>query len=478
FAGTINQEGAIEVETTRPAGDSTIARIVRVVREAQAHRAPSELFVERFARTYTPVVLVLALLLATMVPLILGHWSHWFYQALVLLVIACPCALVISTPVSIVAALARAARHGVLVKGGVSVELVGKLAAIAFDKTGTLTEGRPCVADIRPRPGHSAMDVLTLASAIERRSEHPIARAIVKAAEARGCSPQAVEDFQAVKGKGATARVNGCTVWIGSHRYLEERGQESPAMHRDLEELGAGGRTVVAVGKNANVLGFITLSDRLRPAAVRAVADLKAAGVERVVLLTGDNEPTARAIAASVGVEEFRTELLPEDKVRVIEELIKRYGTVGMVGDGINDAPALARASVGIAMGAGTDVALETADIALMSDNLAKLPWLVHHSRRTLRTIRQNIAAALAVKAVFVLLTVLGQASLWAAIAADMGVSLLVVLNALRLLSGHAEPGHHAPADAADHSVSQMASESITPTPGLMLSRSTESLHD
>jgi Cd2+/Zn2+-exporting ATPase len=435
FAGTINQDGAIEVTTVKAAAESMISQVIKLVREAQSRRSPSEQWVEKFAHYYTPSVMLLAIAVAAVPPLLGGGWAEWFYQALVLLVIACPCALVISTPVSIVAALVAAARNGVLIKGGVYVELPGRLKALALDKTGTLTEGRPEVTRLAPLHGHDEQHLLRIAAAIELRSEHPLAQAIVRHAAERGIRPTPVENYQAVKGKGATAVLDGQAVWIGSHRYLEERGQEDAAMHRLLEDLSAEGASVVVVGESDHVCGFVCLADRLRPEARQAVDELHAAGIQHVIMLTGDNRPTAQAIAQQSGVDEFRAELLPQDKVTVVEELLGRYGIVGMVGDGVNDAPALARSSLGIAMGAmGTAAAMETADIALMVDDLSRLPWLVRYSRRVLRIIRQNIVASLAVKAVFVLLTFFGYASLWAAIAADTGMSVLVVFNALRLL--------------------------------------------
>ncbi|MHB8863983.1 MAG: heavy metal translocating P-type ATPase [Pirellulaceae bacterium] len=437
FAGTVNQDGAIEVVTTKAVADSMISQIVRMVREAQSKRSPSEQWVEKFSHYYTPTVIGLAIVVAVVPPLMVGSPASWFYRALVLLVIACPCALVISTPVSIVAALAAAARRGVLIKGGVYVELPSRLKAIALDKTGTLTEGHPRVTRLIPLNGHDERELLEIAAAIELRSEHPLGRAVVRYAAEQGIRPAPVEDYQAVPGRGATAVLRGRPVWIGSHRYLEQRGHDTPEMQVLLENLSATGSSVVAIGEDHHVCGFVALADQLRPDAADTIRAIKNAGVGHVMMLTGDNLPTAQAIAHESGVDEFRAELLPQDKVAVIEELVRRYGTVGMVGDGVNDAPALARSSLGIAMGvAGSAAAMETADIALMTDDLARLPWLIHYSHRVLRIIRQNIIAALAVKALFVLLTLLGHASLWAAIAADMGVSLLVVLNALRLLSG------------------------------------------
>jgi Cd2+/Zn2+-exporting ATPase len=342
---------------------------------------------------------------------------------------------VISTPVSIVAALAAAARQGVLIKGGVYVEAPARLKAIAFDKTGTLTEGKPAVAEVVPLNGHDEPELLERAAAMEVRSDHPLARAIVAYAQERGVRPAPAEDFQIVQGKGATARFDGRQFWVGSHRYLEERGQETQEVHERLEAMSGAGRTVVVVGNEEHVCGLIALADQVRSQARQTLQDLRRAGVEHLIMLTGDNQPTARAIAQETGVDEFCAELLPADKVTAVEALVSRYGNVAMVGDGVNDAPALGRATVGIAMGAaGSDAAIETADIALMADDLTRLPWLIRHSRRTLAVIRQNITFSLAVKALFVVLTFVGFASLWAAIAADMGASLLVIFNGLRLL--------------------------------------------
>ena len=437
FAGTINGDGAIEVESTKAADDTTLAHIIRLVSEAQSRRAPAEQWVERFARIYTPSILLLAVLVFLVPPLAFGGaWIPWLYRALVLLVIGCPCALVISTPVTIVAALTAAARNGVLIKGGLFVEAPARLRAIALDKTGTLTIGHPAVTDVIALDGHTPQDVLQRAVSMEAYSDHPIARAIVAHGAASGVQAKPVEDFQSLQGRGATARVDGKTYWLGSHRYLEERRQDTPEIHERLNLLAQAGHTVVALGDATHVCGFITVADPLRPDAARTVRALRDAGIDHIVMLTGDNQGTAATIARRTKVDDVRAELLPADKVRAVEELVATYGSVAMVGDGVNDAPAMARASLGIAMGAaGSDAAIETADIALMSDDLAKLPWLIRHSRRALHIIRQNIALSLGVKALFVFLTVAGHASLWAAIAADMGVSLLVIFNALRLLN-------------------------------------------
>jgi Cd2+/Zn2+-exporting ATPase len=436
YAGTINSDGALEVKSSKAASDTTLAHIIQLVGAAHQNRAPSEQWVERFAQYYTPIVFAAATLMFLVPPLLLGgEWGEWTYRALVLLVIGCPCALVISTPVSIVAALAASARNGVLIKGGIFVEIPSRLKAIAVDKTGTLTEGRPRVVQVRPESGITERELLEIATSMESQSDHPLARAIMEFSQEKSISPRKVAAFTSIQGKGATGVIDGKRYWLGSHRYLEERREETAEVHQLLETLAAGGRSVVVIGDEGRVLGMIALADAVRPESMSIVAQLQKAGVEHVVMLTGDNRATAEAIGKAAGVTEFFAELLPQDKVASIEKLVATYGTVAMVGDGVNDAPAMARATLGIAMGAvGSDAAIEAADIALMSDDLSKLPWLVRHSRRALSIIRQNITLALAVKAIFVILTFAGFASLWAAITADMGVSLLVIFNALRLL--------------------------------------------
>ena len=440
FAGTINGDGALEIEATQVAGDTVLARVVRLISDARAQRAPVERWVDRFAAIYTPVVLALAALIAIAPPLFAGgEWGAWVYRALVLLVIACPCALVISTPVTLVSALAAAARNGVLVKGAGHLEVLTRVRAVALDKTGTISEGRPRVAEIVALRG-SEDDALAVAASVESRSEHPLARAVVTAAEERGIAFEPAMDFKAIPGKGARASIvgpDGATVrvWVGSHPYLEELELETEAIHNRLEELAQGGRSVVVVGTDTELIALIALSDGLRSESQEALATLRAIGIDQLSLLTGDNRETAALVAEQCGIDDVRAELLPHDKVTAIEELLRDHEFVAMVGDGVNDAPALARASVGIAMGAaGTDAAIETADVALMADDLRKLPWLIQHSRRALNTVRVNVALSLGVKGAFMVLAALGHASLWAAITADMGASLLVTLNGLRLL--------------------------------------------
>ncbi len=383
FAGTINGSGALEIETTAAAEATMLAKILRLVEEAQARRSPSERWVDRFAAIYTPCVFVIAFALAIGPPLLAGaDWSAWGYRALVLLVIGCPCALVVSTPVAVVAGLAAAARHGVLLKGGAFLEAPARLRAFAFDKTGTLTHGRPRVLEVVPLSGHDEREVLERLAALEARSEHPLAAAIRDYAAARGISAPPAGHYRAFEGKGAEGLVSGRMFWVGSHRYLEERGQETPEVHARLEAMSQAGRTAVVLGNESHVCGLVAVADGVRSEARAALAELRRLGVETTVMLTGDNRGTAEAIGRETGVTEVRAELLPDEKVAAIEELVERYGRVAMVGDGINDAPALARSSLGIAMGgAGSDAAIETADVALLSDDLTRLPWLVRHSR-------------------------------------------------------------------------------------------------
>ena len=435
FAGTINEDGAIEFKSTKPAADTTLARIIRMVEQAQSRRAPVEQWVEKFARYYTPAMIAVAFLVAVVPPMFGGQWGRWFYEALVMLVIACPCALVISTPVSIVAALTAAARAGVLIKGGAFLEAAGRVKVFALDKTGTLTKGLPEVQEIVPLNGHTRDELLARAAALEAHSEHPLAAAVLKKARLENVQPLDAEDFRALKGRGAEAMIEGRLFWVGSHRLLHEKGVEESEIHAHAQRMEDAGHSVVVVGSDRHVCGLISVADSIRPEASDLVRQLKAAGVRHVAMLTGDNQGTADAVGGAVGVDDVRAELLPEDKMLAIQEIEQSHGPVAMVGDGVNDAPALATATIGIAMGAaGTDAAVETADIALMSDDLARLPWLVRHARRSLRIVRQNIIFALGVKAAFMALALAQVATLWMAIAADMGASLVVIFNALRLL--------------------------------------------
>ena len=435
FAGTINGRGALDVKVTRLRRDTTLARIIHLVERAQAQRAPAQQLVERCARVYTPSVIALAVLLAIVPPLILGgEWHAWVYRSLVLLVVSCPCALVISTPVSVVAALAAAARKGVLIKGGAHLERTGRVRCIAFDKTGTLTRGTPQVLQVLPINEGSQATVIALAAAVEQRSTHPIAHAILEHAALTRVNAEPAANVSSL-GRGAQGNVGGSRVVLGNHRMFEELNLCSPAIHERIAQLESAGSTTVLVARDDRPIGIITVADRPREAGRDAVAMLREQGVESVVMLTGDSRNTASVIAGQLGVDDVRAELLPEDKVTAVEELRRQYGSVAMVGDGINDAPALATADVGIAMGvAGSDAALETADVALMADELLKIPYTFRLSRRTVRNIRANLAISVALKAAFLVAAIAGVATLWMAVVADAGASVLVVGNALRLL--------------------------------------------
>jgi Cd2+/Zn2+-exporting ATPase len=436
FGGSINGSGYLEIRVTRHARDTTLSRIIHSVEEAHSRKAPSQSFVDRFARYYTPAVVLVAALMAVLPPLIVGAaWDVWVYRALVLLVVACPCALVISTPVTIVSALARATRDGILFKGGVFLEAIGSLKAFAFDKTGTLTYGKLSVSSVAGLNGVTEEEVLRLASGVESRSEHHLGAAILAETKRRGMGVPQASEFLAMPGKGAAATVEGRRCYVGNHRLFEEMGWCYAELDARLDALEKQGNTAVIVGDGRTVFGIIAISDQPRAESSATVAGLKRLGVEHTLLLTGDNRSTARTIRDRIGIDAYRAELLPEDKVTAVRELVDSYGSAAMVGDGVNDAPALATATVGIAMGvAGTDAALETADVALMSDDLSRLPLAVRLGRRALRLIKQNIGFSLLLKAAFIALTPLGFTTLWMAVLADMGASLLVIFNGLRAL--------------------------------------------
>ena len=440
FAGTINGRGALEVRVTRERRDTTLARITHLVERAQAQRAPTQTLVERFAKIYTPAVIALAAIVAIVPPVWLGLgaagvWHIWLYRALVLLVVSCPCALVISTPVSIVTALAGAARKGVLIKGGMHLERTARVRCIAFDKTGTLTRGTPEVVALTALNGVAPRAVIALAASVERRSEHPIAQAILRYAVSSGVDAPPGAGVLSLTGRGAEGLVGSSRVVVGNHRLFEERRFCSPDLHVHLGAISDSGRTAVLVAKDGEAVGVIAVADRAREAGRDTMDLLRRQGIEHLVLLTGDNEATARAIADELGVDEFHADLLPEEKVAAIHDLRRRFGSVAMVGDGVNDAPALATADVGIVMGAaGSDAALETADVALMADELLKIPYAFRLSRATMRNIRVNLAISLVMKAAFMVAAVAGVATLWMAVLADTGASLIVIANALRLL--------------------------------------------
>lgn len=435
YAGTVNEQGALEVVVTKLAEDSTLATIMHLVEEAQAEKAPMQQLVDVFAKYYTPAVILAAIGLTIIPPLLFqGSFDIWFYRALVLLVISCPCALVISTPVSIVSAIGNASRHGVLIKGGAYLEQMGKIRAVAFDKTGTLTYGKPQVTDIIPlAAAYDPQQILVMAAAVETWSEHPLAQAIVSHAGEQAL-PQ-VSNFKALLGRGAQADIEGRTVYVGNIRMFKELGYPLAVQENSVAALEQQGKTVMLVGSDGEIYGAIAVADTLRDNSREAVATIKAAGVEQVIMLTGDNERVANAIAGKLNLDAAYSELLPEDKAGTLKKLAGQYGSVAMVGDGVNDAPALAIADVGIAMGvAGSDTALETADIALMSDDLGKLAYVMQLSRKTVQIIKQNISFSLGLKLLFVFGTFFGFVNLWLAVLADTGAALLVTLNGMRLV--------------------------------------------
>jgi Cd2+/Zn2+-exporting ATPase len=435
FAGTINGHGALTVAVTRRRADTTLARIVHLVESAQAKRAPMQTFIDRFAAWYTPSIVVLALMVATIPAAVFGQpFEIWLYRSLVLLVVACPCALVISTPVSIVSALAGAAQQGVLVKGGIHLERLAGVRVVAFDKTGTVTTGQLTLDAVRPVNGSRADDIVQAAASVESQSEHPIASAILASAHARGVTIDVPADVRALPGLGVEGRVNGDRIVCGTPRLFTERGAMSSEVGAIAGELAAGGMSPIVVSRNGTAIGVLGVSDRPKADAAQVVADLRAQGVTRVAMITGDHDAAARATGAQLGVDDVRSGQLPADKVHAVEHLRHAHGAVAMVGDGVNDAPALAAADVGIVMGAmGSDAALETADIALMTDELPKVPYTIRLSRATLANIRVNVALSIGLKAAFVILAIAGVATLWMAVLADTGASALVVANAVRL---------------------------------------------
>ena len=436
FAGTINGRGAMEVRVTRLGRDSRLSHIIHLVETAQARRAPVQTFVDRFARVYTPIVLALAVVVAVVPPLAgAAPISVWLYRALVLLVIACPCALVISTPVSIVAALSAAARNGVLIKGGAYLERLAGIRIVAFDKTGTLTKGELTVTDVAPLDGVAPLDVMRLAAAVESRSAHPVAAAIARHTHVLLPSLPSVQRFTSVPGMGAEGDVDGRHVAIGNERFFESHHIPLPPAWPDADRLRANGKSLVFVAADGVALGAIAVADRPRETAREAIEMLREQHVSVIAMLTGDHEETAAAIARELKVDEYHAALLPEQKQAMVESLRAAHGALLMVGDGVNDAPALAAADVGVAMGAaGSDVALETADVALMSDELLKLPYAIRLARASMRNIRTNVAISLLLKAAFLALAITGVATLWMAVLADTGATVIVVANALRLL--------------------------------------------
>jgi Zn2+/Cd2+-exporting ATPase len=431
FAGTINERGLLEITVTAPKGMGTLDRIAQSIQEAQGSKAPAQRFVDRFASIYTPLVFVAAILVAVVGPLVTdGSWRDWFYKALVLLVLACPCALVISTPVTVVSGLGGAARRGILIKGGVHLEQARRIKTVAVDKTGTLTHGKPALTDFVPVNGATRDDVLRIAASLDAGSEHPVAHAIVSA----WSGPiDPVEDFAAITGRGVSGRIGQTNYLLGNHRLAEETNVCSPQLENILQGLEQQAKTAIVLMTKTEAIGVLAVADTIRAETPQAIKDLHALGIS-VVMLTGDNQRTATAVAKQLGIDDARGDLLPEDKLKVVTELQPR-GPIAMIGDGVNDAPALAKADLGLAMGAaGTDTAIETADIALMDDDPRKLAETVRISQHTSHVLWQNITVALGVKLVFFVLTMMGTASLWVAVLADMGASLVVITNGLRLL--------------------------------------------
>lgn len=438
FAGSFNGDGVLDIRTTKPVDDTRLARIVRMVEESQHRRAPAERYVDRFAQFYTPIMFAVAVLVAAGPPLLLGaSFETWFYRGMLALLISCPCALVISTPVAIAAATASATRRGLLIKGGAYLEEAARVQAIAFDKTGVLTLGEPGVDGIEPLGDREAREVLARMAGVEHYSEHPLAQAIVRHARDQGVEPAAADDFHALHGKGASAVVSGERFWIGNARMLRDQGvfDGTDASAELREALDSGDRTVVVCGRGEEPWAIVRLSDSIRPDAREAIARLRALKVGHIAVLSGDNAASARRVGSALGIEDVRANLLPEDKTAVVRELRERYGSVAMVGDGINDAEALIAASLGVGVGGrGTDIALESADAILMAPRIQLLPDLIATGRRALRIIRQNVFLALAFKALFLVLAAQDLATLWLAVAADMGATILVVFNGLRLL--------------------------------------------
>ncbi|MCT3109372.1 cadmium-translocating P-type ATPase [Lactococcus lactis] len=438
FAGTLNEEGVLEVKVTKKVTDTTIAKIIHLVEEAQGERAPAQAFVDKFAKYYTPFIIIMALLIVVVPPLFFGgDWNKWLYQGLSILVVGCPCSLVISTPVSIVSAIGNAAKNGVLVKGGVYLEEIGHLRAIAFDKTGTLTKGKPVVTDFIATSSETDINYLSIISSLESLSQHPLASAILNEADKTNVDYKSIqiEDFQSITGKGLTGIHQNIRYYIGSPKLFSASVIEETAVKLQYRQFQEQGKTAMYFGTDEQILGVIAVADEVRDSSAAVISELHKLSIEHTIMLTGDNTKTAESIGKQLGVTEIKGDLMPQEKLDSIKALRTTYNKVAMVGDGINDAPALAASTVGIAMGgAGTDTALETADVALMGDDLQKLPFIVRLSRQTLKVIKQNITFSLGIKLLALLLVIPGWLTLWIAIVADMGATLLVTLNGLRLM--------------------------------------------
>jgi Cd2+/Zn2+-exporting ATPase len=436
FAGTINEDGSLEIVVTKLVEDTTVAKIIQLVEEAQEKKAPTETFVDRFSQIYTPVVFLFALAVILFPPLLgWGSWEEWFYRGLELLVVACPCALVISTPVAIVSAIGNAAKNGVLIKGGAFLEIAGQINAIAFDKTGTLTEGKPKVSFIESY-GVSDETLLSVARTMEEQSKHPIAQAVVNFSMENNIASREGEGFRAIVGKGVQATIEGTEYFAGNMKLFQDMGVELDTIHSRLAQLQSDGNTLVLVGTRSSLLGVIAVADTIRDVTITALSKLKEAGVRELIMLTGDNKGTAKKISLQTGITRYFADLLPEQKVDAVGQMQQEGYTVAMVGDGINDAPALATANLGIAMGgAGTDTAMETADIVLMADNLEKLPHTIRLSRKAMTIIKQNIVFSLLIKFIALALIFPGWLTLWLAVLSDTGAAILVILNSMRLLA-------------------------------------------
>lgn len=439
FAGTMNEEGLLEVKITKYVEDTTIAKIIHLVEEAQGERAPAQAFIDKFAKYYTPIIMVIAALVAVVPPLFIGgEWGTWVYQGLAVLVVGCPCALVISTPISIVSAIGNAAKKGVLIKGGVYLEELGTVKAVAFDKTGTLTKGMPVVTNFETINEHTnEKELLSIISALEYRSQHPLASAIMKKADEESVSylDIPVDNFTSIIGRGIVGTINETAYYIGSSRLFKELNISDFSYEDAVKSLEEQGKTVMIIGTEDKILGIIAVADEVRETSKNVIKKLHQLGIKQTIMLTGDNKDTANAIGAELGVTDIQAELMPQDKLAYIKKMNSEHGNVAMIGDGVNDAPALAASTVGIAMGgAGTDTAIETADIALMGDDLSKLPFAVRLSRKTLNIIKANITFAIGIKIIALLLVIPGWLTLWIAILSDMGATVLVALNSLRLM--------------------------------------------
>ncbi|MBE3519909.1 MAG: cadmium-translocating P-type ATPase [Firmicutes bacterium] len=438
FAGTLNGDGALEIRVLRPARDTVVSKIASLVEEYSSQKAPSQRVVDAFARYWTPAMLLTALVVSVLPPLLLGMpWKPWVYRGLTLLIVSCPCALVVSTPATVISAIARAASKGVLIKGGTHLETLGVVKAVAFDKTGTLTTGKVRVSDVVPAEGFTRSDVLAMAASVESRSEHPLAQAVTEESRRAGIRYVAGEEFAAVRGRGARAKVDGRMIYVGNERFfLEEVGIRAPQeLQAKAHDFKADGKTAVFVGDSSNIVGLIAFSDSVRPDAREALKSLEQKGVRSVVMLTGDDKATASSVAKEAGLKHFRSDLLPEEKVSALQELRSGYGKVAMVGDGVNDAPSLAAADVGIAMGPrGADISLEASDVVVMKDDLTHIPWVVGLAQRARMLIIQNIVFSMGIKLASIVLVFFGFLPLWVAVLADSGTTVLVTLNGLRIL--------------------------------------------